>query len=119
MDIAEIGRSQLFDALTGGMEFCEVSEWLDDDGKPVNVYWNPLTGIEQKKIELASNQVDKILLTVKVRARDEDRNLIFDKMPLETLLRDYDFQVMRAIPYIMVSDTGYSQEDEISDLSKE
>ena len=119
VDIAEIGRNQLRQALTGDMKHCEVTEW-QHEGKPVKIYWRPLTGQEQAKVDEAANEVNRICLMLQVRARDENGNLIFDKTPLESLKHDYDFDVIRTIVFLMLSDMGQdSFEDHQAELAKE
>ena len=49
MNIEDVARSHLADALSGKMQHCVVSEWIDD-GEPVKVYWQPLTGVDQQRI---------------------------------------------------------------------
>ena len=118
-DIAAIGLNHLSNSLAGKMGKCEVSEWQGDDGENVFIYWEPLTGVQQKKIEACSNVVDRIAMTVKVRARDQDRKKVFKNTPLESLVNDYDFSVIRAIAYLMASDMGGDPDDETEKAAKE
>lgn len=117
MSLEDIARSHLADALAGTMQHCVVSEWLDG-GEPVKVYWKPLTGIEQQRIEAFDDNVKKICMTVKVRARDAGGNLIFDNVPIESMMRDFDYSVLRAIAFLMVADFGDTEET-IEDIEKE
>ena len=117
MNIADVGRQSFADALARSMSHCDVSEWLDDAGQMVRIYWRPLTGAEQLKIEAFGNSVDRNLMTVKVRARDPDGALVFNGVPIESMRVDYDYNVMRAIAYLMMVDTG--GDDKIEVIEKE
>ena len=119
MDIAAIGRNQLRDALAGKMSSCDVSEWLDDEGKPVKIYWRPLTGVQQRQIEEASTTVDRNCMTVKVRALNEAGDQVFEKVPLVSLNRDYDYSVLRAIAYLMVTEIGQDADERQDEIEKE
>ena len=119
MSIADIGRNQLRDALTGKMSECEVSEWLDDAGKPVRIFWRPLTGAQQKLIDGFTSNVERTCMVVKVRALDADGRKIFDEVPIESLVHDYEFRVIRAICYLMTSETSLDADELIGDLVKE
>lgn len=119
MNIAAIGRQSFADTLAGKLSHCDVSEWLDDSGNPVKVYWKPLTGNEQKSIESFDNSVDRILMSIKVRARDSEGKLIFESTPIESLRSQYDYNVMRAIGYLMATDMGNDTDETIEALEKE
>lgn len=101
MDIAEIGRSHLRQALTGERHSCTVDEWVGDDGKAVTIYWKPLTGVEQKRIEAFKTSTERTCMTVKVRALDEVGKHIFADTPIESLMRDYDYWTILTIAYLM------------------
>ena len=113
MDIAERGRRHLADALAQPMKHCEVSEWLDDDGKPLRIYWRPLTGAQQLAIEQGQSDVDRICLTLKQRALDADGRPIFQNTPLESLKQDYDFSVLRSIAFLMSMEIGEQMDAEV------
>lgn len=119
MDIAAIGLAHFADALTGKMSQCTVSEWLADDGKPVVIYWKPLTGEIQKIIDGAGDYVSRTCLTVKSRALDADGKLIFKKTPIESLAADYDYSVLRAIAYLMATDISGDIDEQIEATEKE
>ena len=119
MDIAEIGRRQLTDALNGKMRQATVDEWRDDDGKKVVVYWRPLTGKEQKYIDGFENKVDQICASVKKRVRDKSGRLVFADVPIESLVHDFDFQVLQAIAFLMLSGLGQDHSEQIEDIEKE
>ena len=119
MDIAEIGRNHLAQALSGEMSKATVDEWLDDSGTKVVIYWRPLTGAEQKKIDGFQTNVEKICATVKFRARDADGKLIFKATPIESLIHDYEFQVLQAISFLMVTGMNQNADEKIEELAKE
>ena len=119
MNIAERGRQSFADALTGTMSHCDVSEWLDDAGEMTRIYWRPLTGADQLKIEAFEKTVDRTLMMVKVRARDESGSLIFSGVAIESLRADYDYNVMRAIAYLMLMDVGNDVDEKLEVIEKE
>jgi len=120
MNIADIGRKHLADQLTGAMHHLTVSEWIDPEtGQPIELYWKPLTGVEQRQIDACSNQVDRIAMTVKVRARDASGRLVFADTGLTSLVNDFDFDVLRAIAYIISGDLGQDAEADQEAAEKE
>jgi hypothetical protein len=119
VDIAAIGLKHLSDQLSGKMHHCIVSEWIDPETEqPVEIYWRPLTGAEQKQIEAGAGQVERIALTVKVRARDAGGRLLFGNTGLASLMHDYDFDVIRAIAYLITGDIT-DTDDAVEDAVKE
>lgn len=119
MNIADIGRAQLSNALSGKLSNCDVSEWLDTNGNPVKIYWKPLTGLEQKQIDGFDNSTDRTLMCVKVRALDAGGKHIFKDIPIESLRAQYDYAVMRAIGYLMAMDISNDVDETIEDIAKE
>lgn len=120
MTIADIGRRHLSDALAGNLAHCVVSEWLDpDSGAPVKVYWKPLTGTQQKRIDAFTDYVTRTCATVKFRALDADGKLIFANVPVESLLNDFDYSVIRAIAYLMATQLPDDIGESIEELEKE
>jgi hypothetical protein len=118
VDIAELGRAHLARALAGNMSHCIVSEWIDPDtGDPVKVYWRPLTGETQKKIDAFETSIERVCMTVKARALDENGKPIFKSTPIESLMHDFDFMVLRSIAYLMATDSGI--DELIEDSEKE
>lgn len=115
MNIADIGKRHLKDALTKKLSNCEVTEWEDGEGNPVKIYWEPLTGAQQKQIEEAGTDVDRQCMAVKVRALNKDRSPIFSDTPLASLTHDYDFNVIRAIAFLMATDMGQDNQEEIEE----
>lgn len=117
--IAAIGLAHLADALSGTRSHCIVSEWLDTDGAPVKIYWRPLTADVQQKIDIADGAIGRVCMTVKMRARDVDDKLIFSNTPLESLRRDFDFDVLKSIAYLIATDFGVDVDDKIEGFKKE
>ncbi len=118
MDIAEIGRNHLRDALTGEMSSIVVHEWLDNK-KPVEIFYRPITGIQQKQIEAmsANSQAEGVCMSVKVRALDKDGRLIFGNTPIESMTHDYNYTVLLKIFLCMSG--GAPVEAERGELEKE
>jgi len=119
MDIASIGQRHLSDALAGKLSHCVVSEWKDEAGEPIKIYWKPLTGKAQKKIDEFSTIVERTCATVKFRALDEAGNLVFSKTPMASLTHDYDYNVLRAIAYLMATEVPDDIDERSEDLEKE
>jgi len=102
--VAERARRHLHEALLGEMNFCYADDWPDTDGNPTRIYWLPLTGDEQQRIEAFNDPVSKTLAVVKFRARDEKGELIFSDLSMEALLHQYDYTVMRALAVLIILD---------------
>lgn len=109
-DIADIGRRHLADALSGRMREGIVSEWIGDDGEPVKIYWRPVTGRQQREIDRAGSEVDRICATVKHRALDASGQPIFADTSLTSLANDYDYDTIRAMAYMIVADLGHDDQ---------
>jgi len=121
-DIAAIGLRSFHDALTGELtDYCDVSEWLDDDGKPCRIFWRPINGVDQKYIEGFKTQVERFCAMVKIRALDARGKKIFADTPIESMMHDYDIVTIKTIAYLMcVSDpAGDDIEDDIEATAKE
>lgn len=118
IDIADVGRQHLADALAGDLAHCVVSEWIAD-GEPVKVYWRPLTGAQQKRIDAFTDYVTRTCATVKFRALDAGGKMVFDKVPIESLVNDYDYSVLRAIAYLMQTQLPEDSAESIEALEKE
>jgi len=120
MDIVAIGQAHLADALAGKMHRCDVTEWIDDEtGKPIKVYWKPLTGKQQLIIDKASTEVAKVCAMVKERALDTDGKKIFKGVTLTGLANDFDYDVIRAIAFIIAGDIGQDSEEVQEQVEKE
>lgn len=118
-DIADIGRRHLADALAGNMHQCEVTEWPDENGNPVKIYWKPLTGKQQRLIDQAGTEVAKVCAMVKHRALDAEGNKIFSGVSLASLENDYDYNVIRALAFIIAGDIGQNVDDTVGEIEKE
>ena len=111
MDIAEIGRKHFADAFTKDPKYCEVTEWPDEEGKPMKIYWYPLSGVQQKQIEEPDSVVARTCMSVKVRALDADGKPAFENTPLVSLMHDYDYSVIRLISFLMSMDLDAEEAD--------
>ncbi len=123
-DIAKIGLDHLARALAGEMSSCTVTEWRDDSGDPVEIYWRPLTGNVQSEIDQAGDQNSRVAMTVKLRARDAEGRLIFKDTALVSLMTDYDFDTIRTIAFLITTDPDRLEaagdlNDQVDQLEKE
>ena len=107
--IAERGRSHLAAALAREMEHCEVTDWPDDDGQPTRIYFRPLTGAEQQKIDSYDNEVSRSCAVLLTRARDESGALIWAGESVQGLLNDFDYDVIRAIAFLITMGSGLGE----------
>jgi|SaaInlStandDraft_3_1057020.scaffolds.fasta_scaffold266489_1 hypothetical protein len=119
MDIAEIGRNHLRDTLTAEKSHCKVTEWVDDQGEPIKIYWLPLTGREQKIIESYGTNVEQTAAALQIRARDESGKAIYANTPVASLINDYDFDVIRTIVFLMTTGMGQDVGKNQEQLEKE
>lgn len=118
-NIADIGRRQFADQMAGKMRECTVSEWLDENAQPVKVYWRPLTGLQQIEIDRAGSEVDRVCQLVKTRALDAQGRAVFADVPLASLKNDYDYDVIRAIAYIIAGNIGQNADETIEEIESE
>jgi len=118
-NIEEAGRQHLAAALARTMKHCDVTEWLGDDNKAVKIYWKPVTGAQQTEVEKGKTEVDRVCLTLKVRALDSQGVLVFKQTPLISLKTDFDYDVIKTIVYLMVSDLGQDMEARQDEIEKE
>jgi len=117
--IADAGRAHLADAITGKLSHCVVSEWKGADGEPVEIYWRPLTGETQKRIEGFGGLVERNCATVKFRALDKSGRLVFGDTPIESLMHDFDYSVIRAIAFLMQTDLDGGMDEIIGESAGE
>jgi hypothetical protein len=117
MSIADIGRGHLRAALTGEMFHCDVDEWKGEDGKPCKIYWQPLTGVQQKQVDKLDTEVGRTLMMLKVRSLDEKGKELFIDTPMASLENEFDYGVIRTIVFLMLS--GMGQDNHIEEIEKE
>jgi len=117
--IAEIGRNNLAQALTRSMSHCDVSEWLDESGKPVRIYWKPLTGAQQIIIDQGKTEVERVCRVLQQRALDADGNPVFAKEPMVSLQTDYDFDVIRQIVFLISTNFGQDAQKDLADRQED
>tara|TARA_Y100001938_G_C7859597_1_gene314890 strand:+ start:55 stop:396 length:342 start_codon:yes stop_codon:yes gene_type:complete len=88
-----------------GVQQIEVEEWVDEDGKPSIIYWNPITLSEKNKLfKKSDNMTDVSILAdvVIMKALDKDGKKLFtleDKLPL---MHKVDSDVLSKIATAMV-----------------
>ena len=102
MSVIDIAKSH-FDNI--GVQSMEVFEWKDENGKPVTLYWNPITLLEKNRLLKKSDNLNDIAILADVlvmKALDKDGKKIFkldDKMDLMTKV---DSDVLSRIATAMV-----------------
>jgi hypothetical protein len=80
--------------LAGELESCTVKSLGDD-----RIYWRPLTGMQQKKIQVFAEKsvAEGICMHVKTRALDKNGEAIFKDFPVTSLMNDFEFQTIADI----------------------
>ena len=120
VDIAAIGRRHLSAALSGEMPSVPVNEWLGDDGEPVEIFYKPLTGVEQKQIQEMANksEVEGVCMGVKVRALNADGSKVFGDVPIVSMLHDFGYSVLLKIFLLMETGvpTGTHGDDSLTEV---
>ena len=102
MSVIDIAKSH-FENI--GVQSMEVSEWKDENGKPVTLYWNPITLLEKNRLLKKSDNLNDIAILADVlvmKALDKDGKKIFkldDKMELMTKV---DSDVLSRVATAMV-----------------
>ena len=83
----------------------EVPEWKDEDGKPVVLYWNPITLSEKNKLLKKSDTLNDVSLLADVllmKALDKDGNKVFKAEDKLALMHKTDPDVLTRVATIMV-----------------
>jgi hypothetical protein len=102
MSVIDIAKSH-FESL--GIQSIEVPEWKDDDGKPVIVYWNPITLSEKNKLfRKSDNMLDASILAdiVVMKAIDKEGNKLFKAEDKLVLMHKVDSDVLSKVATSMV-----------------
>jgi len=102
MSVIDIAKSH-FESL--GIQSIEVPEWKDDDGKPIIVYWNPITLSEKNKLfRKSDNMLDASILAdiVVMKSLDKDGNKVFKPEDKLALMYKVDSDVLSRISTAMV-----------------
>jgi hypothetical protein len=83
----------------------EVSEWKDENGKPVILYWNPITLLEKNRLLKKSDNLNDIAILADVlvmKALDKDGKKIFKLEDKQTLMEKADPNILQRIAQKMV-----------------
>ena len=102
MSVIDIAKSH-FESL--GIQSIEVPEWKDDDGKPIIVYWNPITLSEKNKLfRKSDNMLDASILAdiVVMKAIDKEGNKLFKTEDKLVLMHKVDSDVLSKVATSMV-----------------
>ena len=103
MSVIDIAKSH-FENI--GVQSMEVSEWKDENGKPVILYWNPITLLEKNRLLKKSDNLNDIAILADVlvmKALDKDGNKVFKIEDKITLMHKSDPDVLTRIAQKMVS----------------
>ena len=92
--IAEKLKKGYEDRLAGELESCTVKALGGD-----RIYWRPLTGSQQKKIQTFAEKsvAEGICMHVKTRALDAQGEAVFKDLPITSLMNDFEFQTIADI----------------------
>ena len=88
-----------------GTQSIEVPEWKDEDGKPVILYWNPITLSEKNKLLKKSDTLNDVSILADIlvmKAIDKDGNKIFTLEDKLALMHKVDSDVLSRIATAMV-----------------
>lgn len=102
MSVIDIAKSH-FESL--GIQSIEVPEWKDDDGKPIVIYWNPITLSEKNKLfRKSDNMLDAGILAdiLVMKALDKDGNKHFKAEDKLVLMHKVDSDVLSKVATSMV-----------------
>ena len=102
MSVIDIAKSH-FESL--GIQSIEVPEWKDDDGKPIIVYWNPITLSEKNKLfRKSDNMLDASILAdiVVMKAIDKEGNKLFKAEDKLVLMHKVDSDDLSKVATSMV-----------------
>jgi hypothetical protein len=83
----------------------EVSEWKDENGKPVILYWNPITLLEKNRLLKKSDTLNDIAILADVlvmKALDKDGKKVFKLEDKQTLMNSADPNILQRIAQKMV-----------------
>ena len=102
MSVIDIAKSH-FDNI--GVQSMEVSEWKDENGKPVTLYWNPITLLEKNRLLKKSDTLNDIAILADVlvmKALDKDGKKVFKLEDKQTLMENADPNILQRIAQKMV-----------------
>ena len=102
MSVIDIAKSH-FDNI--GVQSMEVFEWKDENGKPVTLYWNPITLLEKNRLLKKSDTLNDIAILADVlvmKALDKDGKKVFKLEDKQTLMENADPNILQRIAQKMV-----------------
>ena len=102
MSVIDIAKSH-FDNI--GVQSMEVAEWKDENGKPVTLYWNPITLLEKNRLLKKSDTLNDIAILADVlvmKALDKDGKKVFKLEDKQTLMNSADPNILQRIAQKMV-----------------
>ena len=88
-----------------GVQQIEVEEWVDEDGKPSIIYWNPITLSEKNKLFKKSDNLNDVSILADIlvmKAIDKDGNKLFTLEDKLALMHKVDSDVLSRIATAMV-----------------
>ncbi len=84
-----------------GRAFIDVPEWGDESGKPLRIFWKPMTIRERKKIMGAKNEEAEAVF---LKAEDESGARLFtEPAEFETLASGADGAIVARVANAMVA----------------
>lgn len=106
--LADKLKEQYKNRVTGGMEFAD----FEIDSEKMRVYWKPLTGRQQKAINMAAEKsiTEGILMHIKIRALDAAGEREFKDVSLLSMMNDFDFDELSKV-YIKMTGIQFTMED--------
>jgi len=102
MSVIDIAKSH-FENI--GVQSMEVLEWKDENGKPVILYWNPITLLEKNRLLKKSDNLNDIAILADVlvmKALDKDGKKVFKLEDKQTLMENADPNILQRIAQKMV-----------------
>tara|TARA_Y100001972_G_scaffold119119_1_gene160004 strand:- start:592 stop:933 length:342 start_codon:yes stop_codon:yes gene_type:complete len=102
MSVIDIAKSH-FENI--GVQSMEVAEWKDENGKPVILYWNPITLLEKNRLLKKSDNLNDIAILADVlvmKALDKDGKKVFKLEDKQTLMENADPNILQRIAQKMV-----------------
>ena len=102
MSVIDIAKSH-FENI--GVQSMEVSEWKDENGKAVTLYWNPITLLEKNRLLKKSDTLNDIAILADVlvmKALDKDGKKVFKLEDKQTLMNSADPNILQRVAQKMV-----------------
>ena len=96
-----------------------VKEWVDENNKPLEIYYAPLSLWERDKVEEKSNESELRMAVhvVIMKAKDKNGNPLFTEDDFDTLYRGAESQVVAKIAKTILG-TQREPEPIIKDMEK-